>query len=171
MVVKSKGLTKKHLRAIDLIMDGHAISEVAKQVGFALKVLYALKAGDTKMAGNVAILFRAELEGREEKGAQEIKNLIKSNQRDALEILQSWLLSHKNADVAKPETIKTIIKSIQALLSSGATTRIGEMHIHEGLTQEDLLDEFKRLKKVAKDAVALRRGVRSAETTGAELLP
>ena len=160
-------LSPKHLQALELIRVGeHSYREIAKKVGMSEDVLYDLIAGDTAKVGSSASLFSAEVERILAEKTKEIRALTKATQKNLLCHFQEYSNAIKNKKPNK-ETLGMAVSITNALAKSTPNVEIGSFSYTKGLSVEDLVNEFKRLKGLGSDG----RGVSPAFTRGTGSLP
>ncbi len=160
-------LSPKHLKALELIERGGVpYTDIAKQSGLNYDYLWSLIQGEAGKDDTVAGLFLAEIDKINKKRDLEIKSLFKSNKKLALKIVDERLCELKKRKPTS-ETTKEVSTIMKAMGSIAPKTEIGEFHYTVGLSAEDLLNEFRRVKGLASD----RRGVFSTDQTGTGEVP
>lgn len=150
---QATGLSPKHWKALELIEEGRfSIKEIAKAVGWSESTLYNLYEGNTQNMGTTAELFVSELQKIQERNSAKIKSYTKENKTLILRKMNEYLRSIQK----KRTNVKTIEKLSAVLNAMSKTTpavEIGSFSVTRGLSAEDLINEFKRLKSVARAAI------------------
>jgi hypothetical protein len=158
MATPDTKLGPKHLKALELMAEGRLpLKEIAKICGWAESYFYDLVEGNAEKTSNVAFLFSAEVDKINAKNTKRIKSLSKDIQRM---ILSSWDAKIKNEDGKQltEDEEKQRVAIYNAIAKATPNVEIGSFSYTKGLSAEDLVNEFKRLKSLASDS----RGVRSA---------
>ena len=146
---KEERLTAKHHKAIALIKSGQTIRSAAKQAGFNDKYLYDLVEG----RGPIGLAFKGELDLQKKAQSEDVSCLVKENQRLVLEMLQAWLVNEKKKKKPPSQEMVKRLTSLAKALGGGAALNVDVGNInYVGLNSEDLLSEFKRLKREAREA-------------------
>lgn len=149
MPTHSAGLNDKHRAALALIEAGNAsLTDIAKQVGFSVQYFHDLYEGDIKKAGTIATLFRREVDKLHAVTDKKIKHLSKGNRKLALELLNGRLLELKQRKHLTEDNIKEICAISNALGKMTPNVEIGQFSYTQGLSTEDLANEFRRLKSL-----------------------
>jgi hypothetical protein len=161
MPAKYAGLSDKHKKAINALVNGDTVKQAAKKSGLSEDQLYSLKEGQAK-AGSISSLFKSELDRLTVKQFEKVKNLTKATQRLALEKVQQFLLDRagEKPDAELVKQCTTILNSIGKITPN---VEIGEFHTHTHLSGEELVSEFQRLKDEARSALAIGRRISSPE--------
>lgn len=147
-------LKPSHQKALALIREGGmSLQEVAKASGITISYLYDLIEGKPS-AGNVGQEFKSELNKIE----AQLSVRTKINMRTLKDILVDDLLQWndslpKDPLMLKPSEVEQKRKILADLNKAQAGVEIGEFHYHTGLSGEDLINEFKRLRSLVKSAV------------------
>jgi len=162
-------LTEKHWKAIKLLDEGNLTNEqVAHECGWSRDYLQQMIAGNVERGGQVALLFRAEVEKIEEKLEKSIKTLNKKNSEMVLGIMQRVLFNLQQKKTLTPREQSLLVHINTSLAKSKSSVHIGSLSYSytKGLTPAELLHEFTRLKGIAEGSFN-RRTVLEAPTGGA----
>lgn len=158
-------LQPKHYKALELWEEGIlSIKEIAAAVKIPLNILYDLFEGNSQQQGTLAHLFKSELDKVTIRTSSEVRKLVKSNKKIAL-----WQINDRLKELAKLDnpTVKEtreIVSILNALNKATPNVEIGSYHslsVHKGMTAEELVYEFRRLKALADNAFN-PRGVRES---------
>jgi len=146
-------LSAKHFKALDLIEENSiSLTEIAAACGIDISYLRKLIDGKAD-SGNMGQLFHAEvnkvyrnIDQRNRKRVRKCKDLL-------LKRLETWarklpVSKLKDAEVRRVlDAINTINKSTPQVEINSHT------QVYNAMTQEDLLNEFKKLKTLARLAI------------------
>lgn len=141
-------LEPKHFKALELIEENTlSIEEIAKSCKMSKNNLYDLIEG-RETTGNTGVLFQVELE----KVLKKIDRRIKTNSkklRDTLHRkLEKW--AFELPDKLEDSHIRRAVELLNSVHKALPHIEIGEIHYHKGLSQEDIVNEFKRLSAIAR---------------------
>ena len=170
-MTKATQLSPKHWKALELIEEGLLpIVQIARLVGWSEWTLYELMSGNIQKTGTLGELFYSELKKMHARNVSKVKHLTKDTQRLALIKLNERLRELK----ASPPT-ETITKEIcKILVSIGKIVPNIEINqsysFTKGMTPEELVHEFNRLKSVAESTLDAK-GVQSSKQGGSGALP
>jgi len=146
----TKVLSPKHWKALDLLEEGMlSVREIAKSVGWTDSILYELMAGNVQKTGTVGELFFSELKKMHSRNVSKVKHLAKENQKLSLIKLNERLrdLKSKKPTEAMVKEISKIMVSIGKIVPN---VEINQSYsFTKGMTAEELMHEFSRLKSVA----------------------
>jgi hypothetical protein len=145
-------LKPNHWKALELFEEGTlSLKEIAKACNIGLDSFYDLVEGDTKSVGDIAILFKNEIDKITRRSAAKIQTLLKDNKKLALEKINDYLRTLK-ASKRKPtvKTAYTVTKILAGLGKATPSVTIGSFSYTKGLQAEDLIHEFKRLSSIAR---------------------
>jgi hypothetical protein len=149
-------LSPKHLQALELIKDGnHSYREIAGMVGFSEQHLYELIAGDTQSCGSSASLFAAEVDRITADRAKEIKTLSKVALKNCLCIFQEHTEKIKNKKKRSEGDLKVAVSIVNAIGKSTPNVEIGSFTYARGLSAEDIVSEFKRLRGLSANRIGV----------------
>lgn len=153
-MAKEIALSKNHLIALDLIEEGLLTTkEIAKvsQIDH-LELLNLCTGKPDKSYGAVVELFKAEIESITKRNAEKIKYLIKENKKLALLKMNEFLVEQRGVPTTK-SMMREIVSCINALNKSTPSVEIGSLHYTKGLSAEDLIYEFSRLRSIAQHTI------------------
>jgi hypothetical protein len=160
-------LTPKHWKALQMIEEGMlSFAEIAKIVGWKKGHLYALYEGNTSETGGVGDLFYTEVQKISERNSKRIRDFTKDCKTLALRKMQEFLREHEGqkADAA---LMREVTKIMNTLAKSTPNVEIGSFSYTRGLSAEDLVNEFRRLKGLA----AVGNRIRGAAEDGTREIP
>jgi AcrR family transcriptional regulator len=163
-------LDPKYWKALELIEEGKvSFKEIASACKIPLATLYALYEGDQRKMGEKAALFKSEVNKITARNAAQAKDLSKSCKKLALYKLEERL---RDLQAAKPTPTVTaeITQILNSLGKMTPNVEISEFSVNNGMTKEELRDEFKRLGALARFALVGRR-VPASGKEGPGLLP
>ena len=161
MAGKPGQLSEKHWKALRLFeQGGHSRQEIANAIGVGIDYFNHLVSGDVSVAGQVALLFKEEWQRVEDKRDENIKRLVKENteivqatmNRVAKELQSKKKLSHE-----EKKLLNMYNNSLATNTPAVSIKNLSYSYV-SGLTAEDLMHEFAKLKTVA-EASFNRRGV------------
>ena len=155
---KEVALSENQIMALDLIEEGLLTT---KEIAEATKIdhweLLNLCAGKpNKKYGEVVELFKSEIESITKRNAEKIKYLIKENKKLALLKMNEFLITQRGKSTTKA-MMKEIVSCINALNKSAPSVEIGSLHYTKGLSAEDLIYEFSRLRSIAQHSLKQKR--------------
>jgi len=158
----------KHLKALELIKDNKlSVKEIADQVGFHSRHLYQLMRGDAK-TGLIGQLFAEEL-GKIDKVVQQRTDRKMLQARELLyDRLLTWSKTVQQVDSTTKH--RMMIDSINALSKAFTQINIQSYTWKSGMTQEEALNEFRRLTAMAKQAT-IRSRVSKPKSRGTKQIP
>lgn len=166
-VLRSRGLNPKHLKALKLLKQGKLkVSEVAKQSGLAQSQLYDLLVGD-EHAGGVAKEFSALYQKAMDDADKRINAIQKELKETVAEVLTRWSKEHKNKKLTEAEHKGFV--NMAKVYQTGPVYNIGSVSYSRGLTAEEMINEFKRLRAASEGALD-RRTVLSTSGKGSGIL-
>lgn len=142
-------LTEKHWKALKLIEDGNlTIREIARTLDWNEDTLYELYEGRTEKHGKVAEAFQEELAKITSRNIKRIRELTKDSQVLALRVVNAYL---RNNQKKKPDKSLVALCNtvLNALSKSVPNVQIDSFSYTKGLSAEDLINEFKRLRGLA----------------------
>ncbi len=146
-------LSEKHLKALELLKRNRlSIPDIAKQVGIDANTLHNLinKAPST---GELGRLFQVEFK-KIDQIVEERTNRKMIQAREILyDRLLAWVKTIKNVtDITTKTKHKMLIDAINAMNKAYPQINIESYTWKTGMSQEDALNEFRRLTAVAKEA-------------------
>jgi len=166
-------LNQKHWDALRLLSQGDkTIKAVATEVGWSADYLYDLVEGNVEKTGMSGELFAQELRKIDVNTAKKIKSLLKTNKFLALRLINDILHEFKNQKGLSVDEIKVLTKINNSLVKSTPNVEIGNLSYNytKGLSAEELVYEFNRLKSIA-DGASNREAVSGSEQGGPGILP
>ena len=170
-MTKTTQLSPKHWKALQLIEEGMlSIKEVANVVGWSPWTLYELMSGNIQKTGSTGELFYSELKKMHSRNVSKVKYLAKDNQKLSLIKLNERLRELK--DKKPTEAIsKEICRIMTSIGKIAPNVEINQSYsFTKGMTPEELIHEFNRLKSVAGSTLN-GTGVQSSESGGSGALP
>lgn len=151
-------LTEKHWKILKLLEEGgRTRKDIAKAVGIGEDYLAELCAGNIEKAGHVAVLFKKEYDVIGAKRDENIREL----HREATQIAISNILSilsdfqvKKAKEGLTPEEKKLNGTLLNALSNNNSSVKINNLSYSyvSGLTPEEMLHEFTRLKSLTESS-------------------
>jgi len=164
--MRSRGLNRKHLKALSQLKAGLSVDKIAKTSGLKRSQLFNLIKGD-EAGGAVAQEFSEEVKRAEEEQDIKIKKIKKDLEEQVFSLIGEAIEIQKKAGKVDEKYLKEVGK----LFKSGSTTwNVGPVSYSKGLTGEDLLNEYRRLVALA-DAALERRPVSDTSDSGTGVLP
>ena len=166
--LREKMLKPNHVKALSLLKDNLlSVKEVAKASNFSETHLYDLIEGNVSKAGNVAALFEKEYRKTMAEVSKRTQKAVKTLQDRLIDDLAKW----NDSLPSDPKRLKLReISAKRAILAElnkfDSRIEIGEFHYHTGLSGEDLVNEFKRIKSLVEFAASGKR-VSPARSRGA----
>jgi hypothetical protein len=147
-------LSEKHWQALKLIEEGVSRKEVASRMGWGPDYLKKLCCGDVQAAGTAADLFKKQIIQIEEKLEEESRILVKHNSLVAQEQVKRILHEINSKKKLTYDDKKTVASLTGILNNSTPKVSIGNLSYSytQGLSAEDLLHEFTRLKSIAESS-------------------
>ena len=173
MPKKNQALSEKHWKALQLIDEGKSsLKEIAKICDWSAAYMYDLYEGDTEKGGKIAELFQAEVRKLENKNVSRIKTLTKDNKQLALRMMNEFLRRKMSMEYVSDDDTKLITTVFNALSKATPNVEIGSMSWSyvKGLTTEELVHEFNKLKSLAEGS-SDSRGVSKAGSGSSRVLP
>lgn len=164
-------LTEKHWQALKLIESGMARKDVAVKIGWGPDYFKKLCSGDP-CVGTAADLFKKEVQKIESKRDEDTKALVKVNIQDAQEQVKRVLSEFKSKKRLNYDDKKILVTLTNALNKSTPPVNIKNLSYSytSGLTPEELIHEFTRLKSIAESSFD-RRAVQKPDPRGSGGLP
>jgi hypothetical protein len=139
------------MKALALIEhSGLPLSDIAKEVGWTKDTLYDLYEGNIQKTGPIGELFQSELSKIAERRVGKISQLMKDNKDLCLRKFNEYLRMTKGSKPS-PSVLKTTNAIMNCLNKASPGLSIGKLSYSytKGLSAEDLINEFKRLKSIA----------------------
>lgn len=153
-------LSEKHWKALKLFeAGGKSRKEIAEAIGVSVDYLYDLINGDVSKAGLTADLFKKEWSAIEQKRDDNIQQLVKEN----TELVQGLMLRVVKELNAK-KRLSHDEKKLLNMYNNSLATNVPAVSIKSlsysyvsGITPEDLIHEFTKLKTIAEGSFNRRR--------------
>ena len=159
---KKTELSEKHWQALKLLeSSGLSRKAVAAKMGYTTNHLDHLCSGDIAKCGYTADLFKKEYLKIQSKHADETKALVKENTKTAQNLIKRVFTEMDEKKKLTPEDRKILSMYTNALAKCEPAVNIKNLSYSytKGLTAEELVHEFKRLKTIA-EASFDRGGIR-----------
>lgn len=144
-------LSEKHWQALRMIEEGVARKDVAAKMGWGVDYFKKLCCGDVSTVGYTADIFKKQLQQIESKIEEETKALVKENTCLAQEQVKRVLKEFKSKKRLNYDDKKLLSTLTNVLNNSTPAVSIKNLSYSyvSGLTAEDLLHEFTKLKSIA----------------------
>lgn len=151
---KKTELNDKHWKALGLLENGMLRKNVATAVGWKRDYLDKLCVGNTQVCGKGAILFKAEYLKIQKKHAEETTQLVADNMKKAQELIGEVFaeIKGKKKKTDADKKILSMYTNAIAKCQPGQGAKNVSFSYTKGLTAEELIHEFKRLKTVAESS-------------------
>jgi len=165
---KKTQLSEKHWQALKLLEGSEVMrKDVAKACGWTPNHLDQLCSGNIEKCGNTATLFKMEYLKIAVKNAEETKLLVKENVKAAQSLIKRVLAEFSQKKKLDKEDKKLLSMYTNALSKCQPNVSIGKLSYSytKGLTPEELIHEFKRLKAISEGS-SDSRGVSETLTAG-----
>lgn len=172
MTKKIQTLGSKHWQALKLIDEGKmSLKDIAATVGWSADFMYDIYEGKDN-CGTIGEMFQSELKKLEAKNVNKIKTLSKENQALALRLMNDFLRRKATNVYVSDDDLKLIATAYNAMAKSTPSVEIGSMQWNytKGLTSEELVHEFTKLKSIAEGA-SKRGAVPAVGSRKAGVLP
>ena len=153
-------LNDKHWEALRLLEEGRTkIKDIAAHCGWSAGYMYDLVEGKEKN-GKIGELFTTELRKQDVVNSNKVKRLVKSNKSLAMSVVEGYLQEKAAKGTINDEEAKVVSTVINALGKMSPTVEVGSMQWNytKGLTAEELVHEFNKLRSLAEGAPK-RRGI------------
>jgi len=146
-------LSAKHFKALDLIAENRlSVGEIAKAVNISESYLRRLMDGKAD-AGTMGQLFHAEVNKVYKDIDQRNKSRVRKCKDLLFKRLEQWARSLPPSKLKDPE-IRRVLEAINTLSKATPQMEINAFtQVYNSMTQEDLLNEFKKLKTLAQLAI------------------
>ena len=165
-------LSEKHWQALDLLSKGKPRKEVAVTLGWKQNHVDQLCLGNVQQAGGVASLFKTEYIKGQAKAAEDTQKLIKLNLKKAHDLMGTVLdeISQKKKKTAEDKKIISMYSNAIAKSQPSVNIKNLSYSYTKGLSAEELVHEFTRLKGVAESSFNREAVPSSSERRAGELL-
>lgn len=141
-------LKPNHVKALTLLRENKmSVKDIASACNLSENYLYHLMEGNMK-EGNIAAEFHQEYKKVLKEISKRTASNIKTFKDNLIEELMEWNDSLPRGPKLNLHTVKAKREILAELNKATAGIEIGEMHLHSGLSGEDLFNEFKRLKSL-----------------------
>jgi len=146
-------LSAKHFKALDLIAENRlSVGEIAKAVNISESYLRRLMDGKAD-AGNMGQLFHTEVNKVYRDIDQRNKTRVRKCKDLLFKRLEGWARTLPTAKLKDPE-VRRVLEAINTLSKATPQMEINSFtQVYNSMTQEDLLNEFKKLKTLAQLAI------------------
>lgn len=156
-MAKLEVLPEKYLKALSLLESGnHTYREIAKLCKINETDFYDLVEGNYRDSTNIQQKFSDALNDINKRRDKEIRDLIKSNKKETHLLISSWLLDQKKLKKVTSPLMSTLVSVANALSKSTPNVEIGSFSYTKGLSAEDLIHEFRRIKGIAEELAGRR---------------
>lgn len=148
-------LSEKQWKALRMLeAGGSSRKEIAAAIGVSVDYLGDLISGNTANAGMVADMFKKEWQKIESKRDENIKSLVKSNTEDVQLLMKRVVGELKNKKRLDHEEKKLLNAYNNSLSKSTPQVSIKNLSYSytTGLTPEELIHEFTKLKSIAESS-------------------
>jgi len=147
-------LSEKHWKVLEMFDNDMTREDAAKAIGWTKKHLDRLCVGNVELAGGVASLFKAEYMKIQKKIANETDTLLKSNLKMAQKLMKEVFteISNKKKKTDADKKILSMYTNAIAKCQPAVNIKNLSYSYTKGLTAEELVHEFKRLKTVAESS-------------------
>ena len=163
-------LKPNHLKALALLRENAmSVKEVAAACNLSTEHLYNLIEGAPN-AGNAGVLFCQEYKKIMKECGKRTRDNVKTLVDRIVEDLLEWNSSLPRGKKLDLKTVKAKKEVLSELNKTGAGVEIGELHLHQGLTGGELVDEFKRIRSLV-ELAAKGGGVQEALRRRSGVLP
>ena len=165
-------LSEKHWQVLDMLDKGMTRSDIAKEIGWTRDHLDKLCVGNVEKAGGVATLFKAEYQKVSAKITRETNELIQNNLKQAQRLMQGVFNEIESKKKVSAEDKKILSMYTNAIAKCQPSPSIKNLSFSytKGLSAEELMYEFKRLKTIAESSFE-RGGISEAAAGRAGELP
>ncbi len=164
---QSTKLSEKQLQALELIKGGMPRKEVAAQMGWGIDYFKKLCSGDIDSGGYIADIFKKELQKIEADKDENIKVLVRDNIETAQSLIRISLAELKAKKKLDNVEKKLLTAFTNSLNKSTPAVNIKSLSFSytKGLTPEELIHEFSRLKGIAEGSFD-GRGIQKTQPDG-----
>jgi len=166
MAGKPGQLSDLHWKALALFEEGNLIrEEVAAACGWKIDYLNHLCTGDTSTNGEVAALFKTEYLKIQKKQEEETKQLVANNTKSLQKLITRVIDEINSKKKVTPEDKKIISMYTNAVAKCQPHVSVGSVSFSyvKGMTPEELIHEFKKLKSVAESSFERQKIDRTKE--------
>jgi len=145
-------LSEKHWQVLKMLED-MTREDAAKAIGWKKNHIDKLCSGNVS-AGGVATLFKQEYLKIQVKQSEETKHLVSQNTKTAQRLIARVFTDIESKKKVTPEDKKILSMYTNALSKFTPTVNVKNLSYSytKGLTAEELVHEFKRLKTIAESS-------------------
>ena len=142
-------LQPKHFKALEMIEENMlSLSEIAKACKLSYSYLKRLVEGEAT-TGQMGQLFNAEVNKVGKRIDQRSKKRLKSTKDILFKKLEKWARELPPSKL-KDAQVRRMLDAINALAKSTPQMEVNQFtQIYTSMTQEDMLNEFKKLKSLS----------------------
>lgn len=146
-------LSEKHWQVLKMLED-MTRADAADAIGWTKNHLDHLCTGSVEKAGGVATLFKKEYLKIQAKQSEETKQLVAQNTKTAQRLIARVFNDIESKKKVTPEDKKILSMYTNALSKFTPTVNVKNLSYSytKGLTAEELVHEFKRLKTIAESS-------------------
>ena len=148
-------LTDKHYLALRMYEEQTSdISQIANAVGWSKDHFYALRTGDVEKAGGTSRLFSEEWKKIEQKKEDQLKSLVRENSLSIQQLLKSVIEEFQKKKKLSPSEKRLLYLYNNSISNNKPSISVKSLSYSytKGLTPEELIHEFKRLKNIAESS-------------------
>ena len=153
-------LKDKHWKALELVSQGGmTLKAIAKEAGIEYSYFCDLYSGDVEKCGALAGVFRAQVKKILQKKDDKISELMKTSKELCLQQIVRVTTDIKNKVRLSKDDQNMVVKLATATGRIQPEIKIDKFQYKytKGLTAEELVSEFKRLRAVAEGPSDSRR--------------
>jgi len=141
-------LKPNHIKALALLRENAlSVKEEAAACNLSTEHLYNLIEGAPN-AGDAGVLFCQEFKKIKKECSKRTKQNVVTLTDRIVEDLLEWNESLPDGADLDLKQVRAKKEILDSLTKVGAGVEVGELHLHQGLTGGELVDEFKRLKSL-----------------------
>ena len=164
-------MDKRYAQALALIRQGDlSYREIAKQCKIDSSQFYDMIEGRAESYGKAGAEFHSELKKIEKELDKEIRKITKSNKKETQYLINKYLMDAKTKTKVSRPLVQTLTSIANALAKSTPKVEIGSLSYTQGISAEELIYEFKRLKGDT-EVRPVGRGVQEVAGGGSEEVP
>lgn len=143
-------LQPKHYKALEMIEENMlSLSEIAKACNLSYSYLKRLSEGEAT-TGQMGQLFHSEMNKLGKRMDQRTKKRLKSAKDILFKKLEKWARELPPAKL-KDAQVRRMLDAINSLAKSTPQLEFNQFNqIYSGMNQEDILNEFKKLKSLSR---------------------
>ena len=147
-------LSEKHWKVLEMLSNDVSRKDAAEKIGWTKDHLDKLCAGNTEKAGGVACLFKAEYNKIKVKSKKETNDLIDSNLKLSQKLMREVFdeIGKKKHKTDADKKILSMYTNAIAKCQPNVNIKNLSYSYTKGLSAEELVHEFKRLKTIAESS-------------------